>query len=234
MHACFEHTVTVFFGDPDQGLNSASGVLLKLERPLLVTALHVIQCYLDRQAQEPSLRLQIAQGTINAVSERLIGQANGLDLVTLDLAGIDIQSFAERLSYFEPTRWPPLRVESGTHVIMNGFPKAYRSILRDDHAIQFDSWHFRGPVDSSARENFACMIKLERLEQRLGRPGAVWPDTYGALSGCPVFVVRKVIDLIEVVELVGIVYEASQAFHIIYAYHADLITDDGTLRGSFL
>jgi hypothetical protein len=106
IHACFEHTVAVFFGDPDQGLNSASGVLLKLERPLLVTALHVIQCYLGRQAQEPSLRLQIARGTIDAVSERIIGQAQGLDLVTLDLTGIDIQSFAENHSYFEPTRWP--------------------------------------------------------------------------------------------------------------------------------
>jgi hypothetical protein len=75
---------------------------------------------------------------------------------------------------------------------------------------------------------------LESLQQRLGRPGAVWSETYGALSGCPVFVVRKIINLIEMLELVGIVYEANEAFHIIYAYHADLIIDDGTLQRSFL
>ena len=101
MRTCFNCTVSVFWGEPDRqpGMNNASGVLLKLDRPLLLTAEHVIRSFLERRATQPSLKLQIAEGSIDDISERIIGKAHQPDLVTLDLTGIDIQRFARHLAF---------------------------------------------------------------------------------------------------------------------------------------
>lgn len=77
MHSCFDHTVSVFWGEPDgePEMHSASGVMVELDRPLLITAEHVIYEFLRQQTDHPSLRLQIAKGSIENVAERIIGKS---------------------------------------------------------------------------------------------------------------------------------------------------------------
>ena len=78
MRSCFGHTVSVFWGEPDgePEMHSASGVLVDLDRPILVTAEHVIDEFLKKQTGNPSIRLQIAEGSIENIAERIIGRAN--------------------------------------------------------------------------------------------------------------------------------------------------------------
>ncbi len=217
--ACYRSTVGVFWGAPDQtpGTNSASGVLVKLRQPVLVTAKHVIDAYLQRQENDLSLELQIGSGFLPSVASRLM-DTSPADLVTLDLSGVNIQSFADHLEFHEPANWPSERVEIGSHVILSGYPKPYRQYVWREKAIDFKSWHLHSRVHGTTEDRFSCVVNVEVA--RNNRPRGDWPDTYGALSGGPVFTLRGTIQRIE---LAGIIHQASDGFNIIEAHHADLI-----------
>jgi len=225
MRTCFNSTVSVFWGEPDRqpGMNSASGVLIKLDRPLLLTAEHVIGAFLKRQATQPSLKLQIAEGAIDDISERIVGKGHQFDLVTLDMTGIDIQRFARHLTFYNPPNWPPPPVISGLSVLIVGFPMEYRSLLHDRRAIKFDSWNVHTKVTSVSDHGFACAIDTETMANPSDR--ATWPQAYGGISGCPVFAIRGTVS---VLELVGMVYEASDNLDIIKSIHTQMIKTDGT------
>lgn len=225
MRACFNCTVAVFWGEPDRqpGMKSASGVLLQLDRPLLITAEHVLESFLERQAAQPSLKLQIAKGSIGDIPERIIGRAHPPDLVTLDLTGVDIQQFARDLTFHVPPNWPPTPVISGLSVLIVGFPMAYRSLLPDQRAIKFESWNLHTQVTSVSDHGFVCAIDTGTMANLSHR--APWPQTYGGISGCPVFAIRGDISRLE---LVGIVYEASENFDAIISHHTQMISTDGT------
>mgnify|MGYP001617086789 CR=1 FL=1 len=102
--ACYRSTVSVFWGEPDQepGTNSASGVLINWNRPILVTAKHVVDAYLQRQVDNPSLEFQIGLGVLPNVASRLVEASSPTDLVTLDLSGVDVRSFADHLESISP------------------------------------------------------------------------------------------------------------------------------------
>lgn len=225
MRACFNCTVAVFWGEPDRQpyMNSASGVLLKLDRPLLLTAEHVLGSFLKRQAIQPSLKFQVAEGSIDDISERIIGRAHQPDLVTLDLTGIDIQQFSRHLTFHIPPNWPPPPVISGLSVLIVGFPMAYRSLLPDQRAIKFESWNLHTQVTSVSDHGFACAIETRTMANPSHR--ATWPQAYGGISGCPVFAIRGALSILE---LVGMVYEASDNLDIIKSHHSEMISTDGT------
>jgi hypothetical protein len=107
--ACFKYMVSVFWGNPDieSDMHSASGVLVRLDKPLLVTAEHVIRPFLERQMEERSLKLMVGKVAIDNVSERIIGRSTQPDLITLDLASIDSESVADHVVFYEPAKWPP-------------------------------------------------------------------------------------------------------------------------------
>ncbi|MBS0164456.1 S1 family peptidase [Nitrospira sp. CMX1] len=226
MRCCFEHTVSVFWGEPDgePEMHSASGVLIKLDRPILITAEHVIEEFLKKQTEHPSIRLQIAKGSIENVAERIIARSKKSDLVTLDLSGLDLREFAQHLSLYTPLKWPPHSVMPGLTVLIVGFPMAYRYLLPIRRAIKFDSFCQKVQVSSVNECGFACAVETNSIHN-LNSDDA-WPETYGGMSGCPIFAIRG---NPSVLDLVGIVYEASDSFNIICARHANLVSPDGTL-----
>lgn len=201
-------------------------MLLGLDRPLLVTANHVISEFLQWQIAQPSIRLQIAEGSIDNVAERIIGKANQPDLVTLDLTGIDVQCFAKHLTFYVPAKWPPPPVIPGLSVLIVGFPKAYRETLTEQRAIKFLSLNLKTQVTSVVENNFVCAIDVPNMSNPSRQ--TVWPETYGGISGCPIFAIRGTLSTLD---LVGIVYEAGNDWHVICAHHANFISSDGTLIG---
>lgn len=227
MRNCFDHTVSVFWGEPDSEpeMHSASGVMVHLDKPLLVTAEHVIDEFLNKQTEHPSIRLQIAKGSIENVAERIIGRANRPDLVTLDLTGLAPKGFAEHLSLYTPSKWPPHSVIPGLTVLIVGFPMPYRYLLPIQQAIRFDSFNLKTQVSSVNEHGFVCAVETNSI--RNVTSDAAWPETYGGISGCPIFSIRGTPS---VLDLVGIVYEASDNWDAIYAHHAHLVSSDGTLR----
>ena len=226
MRSCFDHTVSVFWGEPDgePEMHSASGVLVDLDRPILVTAEHVIDEFLKKQTGNPSIRLQIAEGSIENVAERIIGRANRPDLVTLDLTGLDLKGFAKHLSLYTPSKWPPHSVIPGLTVLIIGFPMAYRSLLPIQRAIKFDSFNLKTQVSSVNEHGFICAVETNSIRNLSS--DAAWPETYSGISGCPIFAIRGTPS---VLDLVGIVYEASSNWNIIHAHHANLVSPGGTL-----
>lgn len=224
---CFSHTVSVFWGSPEDpnGFNSASGILLALDRPLLVTAFHVFARYRERQAEDPNLRFCIGRGSLVLGDHRVRGVAEGLDLITIDLSEVNVYGLAPHLSFYQPVRWPPRRVEKGDSVLITGFPRAYRHLLPAVQAIQFNSCHINAPVDTVAEHRFSCVFDMAARRRIYGDTESEWPDGYGAFSGCPAFTYSD-----DGVEFAGIVYEGSEAFHILNVYHSDLIVGDGTLK----
>lgn len=225
---CFSHTVSVFWGFPEDpcGFNSASGILLALDRPLLVTAVHVLERYRERQAEDPTLRFCVGRGSLVLREHRVRGVAKGLDLVTIDLSGVQVSALAPHLSFYQPARWPLRRVEKGDSVLITGFPKAYRHPLPGEQAIQFNSCHINAPVDSVAEHRFSCVFDMAARRRVYGDAEGEWPGDYGAFSGCPAFTYSD-----DSVEFAGVVYEGSEAFHILNVHHSDLIASDGTLKG---
>jgi hypothetical protein len=226
-HKCFSHTVAVFWGSPEDpnGFNSASGVLLALDRPLLVTAFHVLEGYRQRLAQDPALRFCIGKGSLILKEHRVRGVAMDLDLVTIDLSGVRVDALAPHLSLYQPPRWPPRRVEPNESVLITGFPKAYRRPLPEGHAIKFNSCHISAPVHSVTEHHFSCVFDMADRQRVYTENEGEWPGDYGAFSGCPAFTYRD-----DNVEFAGVVYEGSSGFHILYIYHSDLIASDGTLN----
>lgn len=206
-------------------MNSASGVLLKLDRPLLVTAEHVVESFLKRQADEPSLELQVARGSIHNVYERVIGKTKQPDLAVLDLTGLDLHNFAEHLDFYRPSKWPPSPVIPTLSALLVGFPMKYRGVLPDQRTIKFESLNVHTQVTSVSNHGFVCAIDAQQMHHP--SPHAVWPQTYGGISGCPVFAIRGT--LISTLELVGIVYEANDNWNIVRAHHAKLISTEGSL-----
>jgi hypothetical protein len=218
--ACYRNTVSVFWGVPDQepGTNSASGVLLNLNRPLLITAKHVVDTYLQRQRDDISLEFQIGLGFLPDVASRLVEASHPVDLITLDLSDIDVRGFADHLEFHHPITWPPERVRVDSHVILSGYPKPYRRYIHMEKAIDFKSWHLHSRVHGTTEDRFSCVVNVDVA--RSNRPRGNWPETYGALSGGPAFTVRG---NVQKMEIGGIIYQASDGFNIIEAHHADLI-----------
>lgn len=228
MRSCFNHTVSLFWGEPDSqtDMRNGSGVLLELDRPLLVTASHVISEFLQWQTSQPSIKLQIGKGSIDNIAERIIGKANQPDLVTLDLTGIDVQRFARHLTFYAPAKWPPPPVIPGLSVLIVGFPKVYRETLTEQGAIKFNSFNLKTQVTSVSESNFVCAVDIQ--DMRNPSPQAIWPGAYGGISGCPIFAIRGSPSTFD---LVGIAYEAGNDWHVLWAHHANFISSDGTLIG---
>lgn len=226
--ACFSHTVSVFWGSPEDpsGFNSASGILLALDRPLLVTAAHVLNRYMECKAEDPTLRFTIGRGSLVLGDHRVRGVAADLDLATIDLSGVKVDGLAPHLSFYRPARWPLRRVEKGDVVLITGFPHAYRHLVQGEQGIQFNSCSINAPVDSVGEHRFSCAFDMASRRRVYGEAEGEWPDRYGAFSGCPAFTWSD-----QNVELAGVVYEGNEAFHILNVYHSDLIASDGTLKG---
>lgn len=138
---------------------------------------------------------------------------------------MDLKQFAEHLSFYAPRKWPPPAVIPGLSVLIVGFPMKYRRIYPMQRAIKFDSFNLKTQVSSVSEHGFICAV--ETTSTRNPSPDAVWPETYGGTSGCPVFSIRGTPS---VLDLVGIVYEASDNWDAIYAHHACLVSSDGTLK----
>ena len=223
---CFNHTVALFWGEPDGNtpLRSATGFLIELDGHFLITARHVIQTFLETHRVDNSVVLKVGKGIIDRVSQRATDWNDNIDLIALNLSGIDVKSFQTNCRYFKPKRWPPKKVADRAQVFFIGFVvDGQREVLHETSAIYFPSFSASTQVDKVSTLHFTCVINMANV-QRNAPPGARWPTEYGGLSGSPVFVIWEDVGL----ELIGMVYEANNSFNMIRAHHCHLISSMGT------
>jgi len=227
----------VFFGDrPTKGklqnVNNGTVVLLNLNgKPIALTCSHVLDSY--RQIHgNPNTNFQIGDLELNPL-DRIIDESDSshLDLVTIDLQGLDLGELKNDQgigsSFFTPGRWPPENVKRGDFVAFGGFPGLWRQSI-SWREIVFDSWSSGATKVSAVSEHyFVCQFEREFWIESINLHGRDGLELHkiGGLSGCPVFIHRSIYW-----ELVGIVYEFSEDFDLMYARPTILVREDGTIK----
>jgi hypothetical protein len=222
-----------FFGDrPKKGrlqkVNNGTATLLNLNgRRIALTCSHVLKGYRKIHGNA-NTNFQIGFLELNPL-DRIIDESPDLDLVTIDLEGLSLRKFTndEGISthFFIPVRWPPAPVKKGDFVAFGGFPGLWRENL-SWHELLFDSWSCGATeVTSVSQDYFVCQFEREfwvASFNLLGRNGLEL-HKIGGLSGSPVFIHRNIYW-----ELVGVVYEFSESFDLMYARPTSLLREDGT------
>jgi hypothetical protein len=205
--------------------NNATATLLQFgSKPLAVTCWHVIQNFRERPASsEPGF--WIGSLELDPLS-RLIDEDRQLDLAVLDLSGLDlstVHSGGEIGSTFvRPAAWPPTRPIVGDSVSFGGFPGRLREHPRLDEVL-FRSFSVGACEVTAAGDNY-LVCQMER-QFWIAAPEWLEFKDWGGLSGGPAFMWRGLMP-----ELVGFVYQYSEAYDLLYIRCSDVLSTDGTLR----
>ena len=100
-------------------------------------------------------------------------------------------------------------------MVLGGYPGVRRS--EQTGVVEFDFVSFIGRVTQASEDHIALQLDI---------PNSYWPQEtslgecpdLGGASGGPVFRIRST--PIEMIEYVGVVYEYSQEFELVFARHA--------------
>lgn len=215
-------------------VNNGTITLVELEgHPIGVTCFHVIDAY--RQINDgENYVFQIGNLEFNPL-ERVIGESPKMDLVSIDLKGINVNELIMRegigSEFFVPPCWPPKKIKSGDYVVFGGFPGKWRQYLSWNEIV-FDSWSSGGSkVSSVSEKHFICQFEREFWVESFNLHDHDGLDLHqlGGLSGGPVFIHRGLYW-----ELIGIIYEFSEGFDLMYIRPADLLNYDGTIRNDII
>jgi hypothetical protein len=231
--------VLFFANGPRRGVeldaNNGTLSLLDLEhRHIGVTCFHVLEAYRQKREQVPTLDFYLGLLALDPLS-RVIDQDSSLDLVTLDLSGVDLKQVSDHSqigsTFFCPPVWPCAEVKEGDFVAFGGFPRLFRVPLnfRD---IEFGSFSIGAcRVASVHEDHIVCQIEREYLvsPDNLGSSHhalcAEGQLDLGGLSGGPVFILRQLHW-----EFVGTIYEYSLEYELLYIRPSKFISVDGRIN----
>ncbi len=164
---------------------------------------------------------------------RVCAESKALDLVTLSLSGLDLSTLfvGEQIGgfLFEPHSWPPRPVSKDEVVSFGGFPGLWRDQVRR-REFDFSSFSVAGSRVASLGDGY-FVIQLERefWIKSFDYDNREDPHRLGGLSGAPVFSERQTPQRVAVFDLVGIAYQFSEQYDLLYAARAELIGAQGGL-----
>jgi len=224
----------LFFGEkPSKGkpitINNGTITFVKLEEHSIgITCFHVIDTY-KQINNDGNCIFQIGHLEFDPL-ERIIDESPGMDLVTIDLNGLDVTNSTNGTAigseFFVPSNWPPKEIDSTNYVAFGGFPGEWRQ-YPSWNEIVFDSWSSGASKVSSVRDQyFICQFEREFWVESFNYHDHHGLDLkkLGGLSGGPVFILRSIYW-----ELVGIIYEFSEKFDLMYVRPTNLIRENGTI-----
>lgn len=225
--------LAAFFGkrpvrDKPVEVNHGTITLLELGgKQIALTCSHVLKKY-GEISDDSSTVFQIAGGELDPL-ERIIDESPDLDLVSIDLSNLDVDELVQGEEigscFFVPPYWPPKQLQSGDFVAFGGFPGKWRQYPSWDEIV-FESWSSGACRVASVRgEHFVCQFEREYWVESFNLPGreGMQLDDIRGLSGGPVFIHRGLYW-----EFVGVIYEFSSEFDLMYVRPARLIREDGT------
>lgn len=225
-----------FFGNrptkqKPQKVNQGTVTLLELNsRPIALTCSHVLDEYRKIHGN-PNVIFQIGDLEFNPL-ERIIDESESskLDIATIDLQGLNLEELigSEEIgsSFFSPMQWPPNSIQQGEFVAMGGFPGVWRKHISWYETIA-NSWSSGATQVSLVREkHFVCQFEREYWVESFNKYGHDGLNLHElvSLSGGPVFIHRNIYW-----EFIGIIYEFSKDFDLMYIRPASLILEDGTI-----
>lgn len=215
-------------------VKNGTATLIELQdRPIAVTCNHVMEEYWKINT-DSDVVFQIGNMEFDP-SERIIGASSHLDLVSIDLSGLNLCELLGNGDIgslvFPPVSWPPKDVCAGDYVAFGGFVGKWKEYVSWNR-ISFDAFSLAGcRVASVSEERFVCQLEREwwvkSSPNAHGRDGKDLHE-FGGLSGGPVFIHRGLY-----CELVGIISEFSEEYDLMYIRPIRFINDDGSICKDF-
>ena len=184
-------TFIIIAPPPAEGgtMNSASASVLSLiGAEYLVTADHVVQKYLTRVADEPTIIFQAGRTVVPAPLSVVWRDADA-DLAIVALPPKQASEVGVTADS-APNGWPPPVPRVGEYVLVAGYP-SQAMVHHSDDRYQFNALATRHKVTSVGSDY--CMCQWER-DQFISFGGPGIPEAgsmLGGLSGGPVFLEQR-------------------------------------------
>ena len=198
---------------------------------MAITCSHVLDEYRKRLKDNNKFVFRIGNTVLNPL-EYLIDESPELDLATIDLSEINIKeiSLGKEIgtSFFRPETWPPDGVNEGDFISFGGFPGKWKEQVSSGD-LMLDSFSSGATEISSINdEYFICQFEREYWVESLDIKDGKDLHELGGLSGGPVFLIRDN-NGITYYEFVGIIYQFSTDYDLLYIRKAKFINKDGSI-----
>ncbi len=229
----------VYFGNlpydtSDQTVKNGTVSLVDLgSGQMAITCSHVLDGYRERLKENNKVVFRIGNAILNPL-EYLIGESSEseLDLAILNLKEINVKeiSLGKEIgtSFFRPETWPPDDVNVGDFISFGGFPGKLREQTSSGDLIFGSLSNGASEVSSVNDEYFICQFEREYWVESLGIESEKDLRELGGISGGPVFLMREN-NGIMYYEFVGIIYQFSTDYDLLYIRKAKFINKDGSI-----
>lgn len=192
-----DHSIAISVSHPDEfwpePALSASGGLLWIDEPFVVTAAHVVRGLISEQERRPGSKVWLGRLPLTALADRLLSLSDEHDLATLRVRPTELHLLGERAAFFNPRVWPPRAASRDDLILVAGYPQ--------------DQWpariEFTFRVESATDRRFGASLVCAGMPGRLA-----------GLSGAPAFRVSP-----DGLELVGVVVDALFHNEVVRAQH---------------
>jgi hypothetical protein len=186
-----------------------------------VTANHVYQQYLHDKATRAATICQI--GNVTAEPERYLVSADAaLDMAVFEFPSVLLAGTG--VTVHHAAAWPPQQLQATDLVVLGGYPGNRRG-ERPPNA-EFDFVTLVSRVSQCSDDHASVYLNMPHSYWPQGVAIGDQPDL-GGISGGPVFRLRT--EPIEMVELVGMIYEASREYELIFSRHISRLSEAGAL-----
>jgi hypothetical protein len=225
----------IFFGNPkklknEDYLKSGTISLIKLECGLVgITCYHIIEEYRKRKQEDEETKICIGNYIID-LENNIIDENKKLDIVTINLNdpkfGEINHNFGIEFEFFTPIKWPPSGINEGNLVTLGGFPQIYRD-NKSPGDIEFGSLSFiQLKINSVNEKYFVLQIEYDYLIESYNIDKRdIHDKKLGGISGSPAFIFRDLF-----FEFLGIVYEYSPEYNLLYIRCANIINSCGFIE----
>lgn len=221
-----------FFGEPPKKdgvshINNGTVSLIDLGGgPMAITCAHVIEGYREKVKQFGDALFQIGHVVINPI-EQLISESAELDLATIkiseDQAAAIMSDGQIGSCFFKPVKWPAPAVSVNDYVAFGGFPGLWRERVSYNELV-FPSYSSGASrIASVSEDRFASQFEREYWIESFSTDDLMELNGLGGLSGGPAFMYKGLHW-----DFVGIIYEFSNAYDIMFFRPSSLIRNDGS------
>jgi len=193
-----------------------------------VTCAHVMSGYREMQQQFGNVVFQIGNINLDPLRQ-LVAEDIALDLTIIKLTDAQVKALNSEgeigSCVFRPVSWPPPPVTPGDFVAFGGFPGSLRERLSFDE-LEFPSWSSGAcRVEAVADDRFSCVFEREYWVTSFGQKHHMELKDLGGMSGGPAFIHRGLHW-----DFVGLIYEFSKEFDIMFFRPAALVCADGSIQ----
>jgi hypothetical protein len=215
-------------------INNACITLVQLNgRKVGITNDHVVEHFFQRQEKGEDVICQVGNQPVD-LNKCMISRSARYDLATIDLEAIDqtrIRGPDSKipLQFQVPATWPAEMPKTGEFILFGGFPSSKRRDAGHGH-LNFGSVSSGGTEVVSVQEDvITCQLKIKECHVHFDDDGTGLTGLPG-ISGSPVMKIRQTNAGIAVVDLIGIIFEHTNAYDALRIRPTSLIEVDGQIR----